>query len=547
MNEGDPHWTKEFKLTQRMLDPLALSLTSEWVTEELVPSITTTTTIARNYSFYCWAIYDTLRRNKIKKRVDFSKNLTIRESAFVIASILHDKSREKPKNPNGYDKANKILEALNNNEANVDFSVSESNPEGFYGLYYKSAMHKLGLTIRAGLFDDITPSGKKIAEAYEQNIKSTKYFKIFIDKDEVPLDVLKDYGEKCCICKLKVKSEERELLKNIFFSPNTQLLNLENSRKDTLRMMLSMIYECSQNNVDFNDDIFRDLILYSQFSDKNNIFSYNQMNFEDVWLRWKLFQLHEYFTYSIESLLHVFISRLKDKEGGVTYNDFMIFLLPSMEKLSKILEIELNNKVLSEIINLILAKFKCGNLSKESSIQFDNKCDLSSVFCERELIKKIKLSLEENELLDVAAYSFALILIGIIRIYQYISSFDEIVIWFYNKAIEDFSTLSFIYGIKDKLNELKFDDFVRYVFKFIINQHNKVAYNKQFYGNDTFRFIEHGDKYVFKRDIYPNYPQWRNSKINAIKNIFEDLNLISKQSEITVLTNDGFSLLRGRT
>lgn len=445
MNEGDPRWTREFKLTQRRLDPLALSLTSEWATEELVPSITTTTTIARNYSFYCWAIYDTLRRNKIKKRVEFSKSLTMRESAFVIASILHDKSKEKPKNPHGYDKANKILEALNNDKVNVDFSVSESNPEGFYGLYYKSAMHKLGLTIRAGLFDDITPFGKKIAEAYEQNIKNIKYIKIYTGKDKVPLDVLEDYGEKCCICKLKVKSKERELLKNILFAPNTQLLNLENSRKDTLLMILSMIYECNQKKVDFNDEVFRDLILYSQFSDENSIFSYNRTNFEDVWLRWKLFQLHEYFTYSIESLLHVFISKLKDKEGGVTYNDFVIFLLPSMEKLSEILEIELNNKVLSEIINLILAKFKCGNLSKESSIKFDNKCDLSSLFCERELSSKIKLSLEENELLDIAAYSFALILICIIRIYQYISSFDERVIWFYNKAIEDFSILSFVY------------------------------------------------------------------------------------------------------
>jgi len=51
----DPMWTREVQLSQRKLDPLGLSRVSQWLTEELLPGITTVTSVARNYSFYTWA------------------------------------------------------------------------------------------------------------------------------------------------------------------------------------------------------------------------------------------------------------------------------------------------------------------------------------------------------------------------------------------------------------------------------------------------------------------------------------------------------------
>lgn len=76
-------------------------------------------------------------------------------------------------------------------------------------------------------FDELTQIGEKVAQAYEDNIKNTDYFKKFITAEEIPIHVLKEYGTKACICALKKKTLEREALKEIFFSVNHQTLTLE--------------------------------------------------------------------------------------------------------------------------------------------------------------------------------------------------------------------------------------------------------------------------------------------------------------------------------
>ena len=144
----EPMWTREVKLYHRRLDPLGLSRVSQWATDQLLPGITSVTDVARNYSFYCWAINNLLKENKVLERNQFASQITKRESAYVISSIFHEQSKAVKQSPHGYDKAIRFINKSENDKMQVDFDVSDSNSEGFYGLYYATPMSRLGLTLR---------------------------------------------------------------------------------------------------------------------------------------------------------------------------------------------------------------------------------------------------------------------------------------------------------------------------------------------------------------------------------------------------------------
>src|SRR3990170_2414999 len=123
----EPMWTREVKLYHRRLDPLGLSRVSQWTTDQLLPGITSVTDVARNYSFYAWAIGNLLKENKVTQRSQFASHITKREAAFVIASIFHEENKAEKQNPHGYDKAIRFVNKAENGKLQVDFNVSDSN------------------------------------------------------------------------------------------------------------------------------------------------------------------------------------------------------------------------------------------------------------------------------------------------------------------------------------------------------------------------------------------------------------------------------------
>jgi len=379
----DPMWTREVKLSQRKLDPLGLSRVSQWLTEELLPGITTVTSIARNYSFYCWGISNLLNMNKIIHRNQFAQEITKREAAFVIGCILHEANKTNKLNPHGYEKATRFIKKDSNEKIQVAFNVSESNPEGFYGLYYRTAMFKLGLTIRSRLFDDLTPLGRQLAAAFESNIKDTEYFKHHIKADDIDKKILAEYGEKACICKLVTPSNERELLKSIMFSDNLPSLNLKSSRKDTLLLVLSLIKQSSDFGIEFTEDTFREAIFFGQATGGKVTFDFNFKNFEEITARWHLFQLHEYFTFAMESLLHALLNELKKKDEGMSFDEFLSFV-DKEKPVSEALKISSTGSI-KEIINLLLKNLQLSELKSDTSRQFDRLCNLEKETSEKKL------------------------------------------------------------------------------------------------------------------------------------------------------------------
>jgi len=538
----DPMWTREVKLSQRKLDPLGLSRVSQWLTEELLPGITTVTSVARNYSFYTWAISNLLKMNKITGRNQFAQELTKREAAFVIGSILHEASKTDRLNPHGYDKAIRFIKKVNDGKIQVAFNVSESNPEGFYGLYYRTAMFKLGLTIRSRLFDDLAPLGRQLAAAFESNIKDTDYFKYYIQDDEVDKTLLAKYGERVCICRLADPSKERELLRNIMFSNNLQFLKLERSRKESLLLVLSLIKQSSDFGIEFTTDTFGDAIFFGQATNGKSTFNFKFKSFEEIVAHWHLFQLHEYFTFAMESLLHALLNELKKKDEGMSFDDFLSLVCNGGTSVSEALKIS-SIGTIKETISLLLKDYQLSELNSDASRKFDRLCNLEKEVSEKKLFSALQKAIKSNNLQETVGNAIGILVLNYIRAYHLLNDVDTITLWFTNRALQELSSVSFAQYIRSKTSMWTMNDLIRYCFKIVRDQHNSIALDKLLYGNDTYRFEEKGNSLKFKIDIYPNYPSQRSSKISSVLSILEQLGLIETSGNIKRLTHDGTKIL----
>ena len=537
MTDLDPLWSKEIKLSQRKRDPLALSRVPDRMTTELLPGIISTTDVGRNYSFYCWAIYDVLEKNIVKNRVQFRKEFCRRESAYVVASMLHEERKESPHSLQGVQEASKRYALNQGDSINLDFCVSTSNPEGIYGLYYQNAMSNLGLTIRSRWFDDVTPLGKELAKSFEKNISSTDYFQSWVSESDVSIDVLKNYGSVVCPCRLPGMGQERGLLEGIFFSKNLPVFEFDSSRKETLGMILSMIDVCDSNGIDFNDRHFREGILFSQFKQGDIVVEFSNDRFNEIRDSWRFFQLEESIIYSLESLFHVILELIKRSESGETLERitsemnsyhggvFENFHVQKSESLLTLLESILSRDSLS--------------FSKEDCEIFSKKHDLRRDIDEINLKFSMDEALSENNLPKVFADAVSCITLSFIRFFPFIDGFDPAYMWYREKSITELSLFSLGHEISRKVESLSLEDFIQYLTNTIILQHDKIALDKLLYGNYTHRFEERGGRYYFKEGIYDRYPTWRNSRVNQELAILADLDIIKRDDERYSLTEIG--------
>jgi hypothetical protein len=539
----EPMWTREVNLYHRRLDPLGLSRVSQWITDQLLPGITSVTDTARNYSFYCWAISNLLKENKITERSQFASQLTKREAAFVIASIFHEENKIVKMSPHGYDIAIGFMKKAKNDKFQVSFDVSESNSEGFYGLYYGTPMTRLGLTVRSRLFDDLTPLGRKLASFYEENIKTTQYFGNHVQDDDVEKKVLQEYGNHACICRLVEPSGERNLLREIMFSKNFRTL-LEKSRMETLGLILFAIKQCEELGIDFTSETFRDVVYFGQVTNGKSVFDIDPKDFLEIASRWRLFQLHEYLTYALESLLHALLGQLKRKDDGLTLDDFLKQINDPSGLVAARLEVAVPSNV-EELVCSILDICGLKELSRDSSIQFNKCCDLRAAVSEKTAFKALQGANKSNDLQQIVANSLTILMLNYIRSFCLLSNVDPVTLWFNNRAIVEWSPVFFAQETRSKATKWSIDSLVRFYFKTVTERHDLIAYEKLLAGNDTFRFEEKAGRLRFKMDIYPNYPSQRSSRVSSAISILEQLGLIEVESKVKRLTVDGERFLGG--
>jgi len=105
---------------------------------------------------------------------------------------------------------------------------SVESPLGGYGLYYRSPLAEFGIVARAGTLlgdlpitvDVLTESdcAAHMAAGFRSAVEATEYFQRWmLSTDPLPAEVLRDYAEVACLCRLPYLTDERDAVREAFF------------------------------------------------------------------------------------------------------------------------------------------------------------------------------------------------------------------------------------------------------------------------------------------------------------------------------------------
>jgi hypothetical protein len=242
-----PKWTNYVVTDLGGRDPLGLSRVSFMITDYLVTGIITTTSRARYYSFYPWALWHIDNLERPKRYADFTAAFRRREAFLALCTLHHN-----PESAGvvGADAVRSRLSTYRESkEVDTNFAVLPSNSLGGFGQYYGGSLYALGLTHRDENGIDHAEAGRGVAlaEAFNRSIARTKYYRQgYFAETEIPFDVLKKSASQFSLDCLseELANEERTLLRSLLFAwDKAAISDTDLLRRHTLGLILDTISE----------------------------------------------------------------------------------------------------------------------------------------------------------------------------------------------------------------------------------------------------------------------------------------------------------------
>lgn len=539
-----PLWTKRIDLNSRALDPLGLSRVSENIVDELLPGLTTLTTMGRNYCFYCWAIQQA-NKEKTQSYSQFFKIVERLEAAYVVGGLLDQREFfPDAKGPIGRNRGLTGIWTAQNNIIDINFSVLKHSAGG-YGQYYRNPMFKLGLIAQLQKNDDLIQDGIILANCFEENIQKTQYYQKYISTDEIPQDILREYGQFASYLRLKDFKNEQNALSAILFNKNKNLSHNENSRKATLQIILELYNIYSNFQLEFDDTEFRNIVYYQQSIKEGHLIEYGStLDYTKKTLQqWRFFQFHEFFTLAIEAIFITFLNSVEEKNVGLTLSEFTNIHATFVNEFNSLLKCDSKDLSLYDIFEKMLENNEiAGPLCKNASELFDKKVGIDDDLSEFRVSSKLTEAIERNERSRVIGLSFYLLFTAIIRYWQYIEVFNEDNLWIMNREENEWGLRTYIKKVQQDLSKMTLMELFDLTLRDIFDTHDRIAMDKMMNRNDTFRFQRNGDIFSFKREYIH---ESRGDRFHSIRSIFEDLGLIENIEDKLSISDYGIQFLRG--
>jgi hypothetical protein len=537
-----PLWTKKIDLSPRALDPLGLSRISMSIVDELLPGLTTLTTMGRNYTFYCWAIQQA-NKGKARTYTQFLKTLERLEAAYVVGGLLdQQKNFPEGKGPIGRNKGQEAIFNIKDNSVDVNFNVLKHSGGG-YSQYYKTPLFKLGLIVTLQQNDQLINDGVILANAFDKNVENTRYYREFISEDNIPKHVLEEYGQSAGYLRLNTFIDEKKALTTILLNENKNLSNNKYSRKDTLLIILELFKIYSNYGLEFDDTEFRNIIYYQQSIKGSQKVSFIPPNesIKKTLAQWKFFQFHEYFTCAIESIFCCFLDSIEEYPAGLTIPEFIELNSSFIDEFVIILDNNVSGLTISDILGIMLKNNGIQEvINKKASVLFDQTVGVDHNFSEYALSCDLKDSLDNKDHLRAIALAFHLLLTTIIRYWQYLDSFDEDHLWITNKETNEWGLRTYIQKIQPEISKITLIELFKLTLMDIVDTHDKIAMTKMIGGNDTFRFQRNGEIFSFMMQYQPDR---RGDRFHSITSIFEDIGFVERIDEILSISSDGIRFL----
>ena len=231
--------TSSFRITPGR-DPLGMqTITTDRIMPELTPGILALSQRAGYFSFHLFLLDEYERQRLPTSRSQMSDFFRSREYDLALATSL---CRHGCGSEPGIGVAGRL--AIANPRRNGDdfargFSVQ--SVFGAYGLYYRSPLIAMGLAVPAGslLGDEATPIdvvdrglAREIADAFRTRIEGTVYFREFMRSARpVPEEVLAEYAEHACLCRIRDATAEQALLRRGLFDDRERIRPQESRQR----------------------------------------------------------------------------------------------------------------------------------------------------------------------------------------------------------------------------------------------------------------------------------------------------------------------------
>lgn len=531
-----PQWLESISEVNG-LDPLGVQAISIRIYGYLLPGISNVTNRLRYYSFLCWVLYN---YTKEIGSSDLDKwRMYLRKAEFLF-SLISDAHHINDLNYNsslvGSDTSTPLIRKHNfdsfdlNKYTQFEYSPDRyfKNKGGGFAQAYKGPMEDLMLVVSGGplrvkLADDIvtnkvTRYGKKAALAFSKN-NNLKLFHDCIVNGIVSKDDL-DKMSNLCACQILNNPDEYFILLHLLFNDKYMLGDQGERRRKTLFLILKFMMESKISALSIDD--FRNICMFGHYLDSRSIHIPDQYN--NILSIWGIYQIHEYFSFALLSLLYVF-EKVIDSNAG-SFDEITSFIkedvlernksYPHNSPYSKVkfdADMSLNN-----FITII------DSLTENESTWFSNTT--SEYYIENAIIYLIKKS---NTLSDVFCLAYILLAKIHLRTRNLVNNYN------YGEKINERIYASNINRLNYEIGKLiskesRLWDFISRVLKtFVIDRHTIVALRKfRYEKKSTLRYSMDDRSYVRTNKLKFDYPVFTNPRLQQAFRFLEDLGMLQR-------------------
>lgn len=320
----NPLWSEVEYSPGGARDALRLETASEAILEDLLPGINNGTQRARYYSFWAWALHEFIRdEGAVHDQRGFYEWLRPREAMLVFSHLLHEHDTGAAGTTQG-----KIFWQNGEPETYpLDWKSLTSVNGGACQLYYTGALEEMNIIAKESEQPhDILqrPVGVNLAEAYARSVSSTAYIKSYPNATQATKHLIEDYAEAGCLCRLPPFPEERKALTNAFFRFDVNDANAV-KRLASLCFFLDIIDQSQGAPLD-TASMRAVIYFWSYGTDHAYVPDGNLLSPAK---RWRIFQLRQYYVFSIECLWALFLAKIHN--SYFTPDEYLDWLISGLD------------------------------------------------------------------------------------------------------------------------------------------------------------------------------------------------------------------------
>lgn len=500
-----PFWGENVNLVTG-LDPLGLQLTSEATYATMLPGLSNLTNRLRYYGFYCWLINFYFKNEKKGNQTEQYR--FIRRAELLIA-LLMQKERKGITQITGSDFASNLINNSTSNTFDIAAGADKDNgnektywkyPSGAFGQYYFGALQALYLAVRYEneegdiIFNITQPhpkqkvSGKQLAAAFDERLTDDvkTLFYNCITKGKLSDKDIPELINYFAIDKVNPESTEWKLYVEMLLDKDYPSKEIEEEftfhRKNTITSLLSM---ANQKNQEYDWSVYLNKCYKQKFT-----------NNQSTSIGWYCYQLNEYWQFACGLIFWGTLQYLETFHA----EEYLPKFITQFSKL-----INKGRKSKEEILENYI-----DSITETEDAILDRETDMPQQLAAMGFDLLFKLYDNNKEQLP--------------QLKEYMSR---------NGIIRDGNMVDGLFAITNHLkNEV--EDFISlFIHKSIIYRHQMVALRKMGNGTQaTNKFIIE-EQMIRLIDIFP--ARWTSPRMNALRNLLFDLQLINEEGTITEL------------